>query len=129
MQSEQLLFIYGTLRRGGSAHYMMADAKYVSAGTIKGRLVHVNQYPGLIRDSESIVKGELYLVSADLVVNLDQYEGCNEFPPLYISKKIEVLLDSGEKLSAATYVFQQLKKHHEEIECGDWIEWCERKKS
>lgn len=123
MNTQKLLFIYGTLRRGGRAQYMMADAEYIGQATSLGRLVHVDQYPGLIRDSESLVKGELYLVDEVLMKKLDQYEGCNENPPLYRAEKVDVLLDDGERFSAITYVFQQLRDHHERIECGDWIDW------
>ena len=126
---ESLLFIYGTLRRSGSAHHLMQGAEFLGLGTIKGRLVHVNQYPGLIIDSESEVKGELYSANDKLISELDRYEGCLESPPLYSAEIVKVWLEDSEASRARAYVFQQLRSHHEPIESGDWIEWVKHKNS
>jgi len=129
MKPQPLIFIYGTLRRGGRAHHLMAGAEFLSDGTIQGRLVHVDQYPGLIRDSEHRVKGELYRVSDELIKELDHFEGCFESPIHYTRESVEVLLGNGESQEADVYVFQQLKPHHERIESGDWIQWSAHKKA
>lgn len=117
------MFIYGTLRRGGRAHHLMEGAEFLTNGSILGRIVHVDQYPGLIFSDAQRVKGELYRVSDALIHELDRYEGCHESPPHYLREEIEVLLENGEVRSAQVYVFQLLEPHHEAIESGDWIEW------
>ena len=122
----QLIFIYGTLRRGGSAHHLMQGAEFKMKGSISGRLIHIDQYPGLIHCDKQRVNGELYQVSDALISELDRYEGCFESPPHYLREEIEVLLENGETTSAQVYVFQLPEPHHEEIECGDWIEWMKR---
>tara|TARA_B110000914_G_C15185328_1_gene319252 strand:+ start:32 stop:421 length:390 start_codon:yes stop_codon:yes gene_type:complete len=120
-----LIFIYGTLRRGGRAHHLMQAAEFQSKGSISGRLVHVDQYPGLIPCGDQQVMGELYLVGDQLLNELDRYEGCLESPPHYLRQETMALLENGEKKSVLVYVFQLLEPHHEEVENGDWIEWME----
>ncbi len=123
-----LIFIYGTLRRGGRAHHLMQGAEFHATGSIPGRLVHVDQYPGLIPCDDEQVMGELYLVGDQLLNELDRYEGCLESPPHYIRQETVVTLENGEKKSALVYVFQLLEPHHEEVENGDWIQWMESEK-
>lgn len=121
------IFIYGTLRRGGRAHHLMRGAEFQSKGSITGRLVHVDQFPGLIPCDDQRVLGDLYLVNDQLLDELDQYEGCFSSPPHYLREETKVLLENGEVTLAFVYVFQQLKPEHEEIENGDWIQWMEDK--
>jgi len=122
-----LIFIYGTLRRGGRAHHLMQAADFQSKGLASGRLVHVDQYPGLIPCDDEQVMGELYLLNDQLLNELDRYEGCLESPPHYLRQETMVLLENGEKRSAMVYTFQLLESHHEEIKNGDWIQWIESK--
>ena len=118
-----LIFIYGTLRRGGRAHHLMQGAEFVAEGSISGRLVHVDEYPGLILCDDRRVTGELYAVGDEKRSELDKYEGCFDSPAHYLREEIEVLLEAGELQVAEVYVFQLLEPHHEEITSGDWIEW------
>lgn len=119
----QRLFIYGTLRRGGRAENLMQDAEYLTDGYVRGRLIHIDQYPGLLLDGNTggRVIGELYAVDPILLKELDRYEGCFESPPHYLRQSIQVTLDSGEEQVADTYVFQLPQPHHEIIQSGDWF--------
>lgn len=123
-----LIFIYGTLRRGGRAHHLMQAAEFQSKGSISGRLVHIDQYPGLIPCGDQQVIGELYLVGDQLLNELDRYEGCLESPAHYLRKETVVTLKNGEKKPALVYIFQLLEPHHEEVKGGDWMEWIVSKK-
>lgn len=70
------VFVYGTLRQGGSNHFRMAGSRLVSAGRVKGRLYRIDWYPGLIIDPEAgDVIGEVYEVTAELLRELDVFEG------------------------------------------------------
>ena len=123
MPAKTLIFIYGTLRRGGRAHGLMLGADFQCLATTSGRIVHIDQYPGLILDTENSVTGELYLANEDLIHELDQYEGCFESPPLYLREEVTATDENGKTHQAQTYVFQRLEPHHEEIQSGDWIKW------
>ncbi len=117
----ELIFIYGTLRRGGRAHAMMQTAEFLAMATISGRLYHISDYPGLILSRENLVTGELYRADAELMLELDRYEGCAESPPLYTREEVTATDESGETHLAQTYVFQRLLPQHKRIKSGDWM--------
>ena len=118
-----LVFIYGTLRKGGRAHHLMKKALFKAHGSVSGRLVHVDEYPGLIFCEDQQVHGELYEVGDSLLRELDRYEGCFESPAHYVREKVVVLLENGESINAEVYRFNLLEPHHERIIGGDWIKW------
>lgn len=124
MQAGELLFIYGTLRREGRAHSMMKNAEFRGVAKITGRIVHVNEYPGLLLEGGNQVIGELYWADENIIQELDRYEGCFESPPLYTRETVITTDEAGITRSAQTYVFQQLQPEHKTIHSGDWIEWA-----
>ena len=89
------VFVYGTLRRGGTNHRLLAElgGQFVSeVRTRVGRtLVDLGPYPALlpldvVRDaSASPVHGELFAVEPAALVPLDAFEGC---PTLYFRERV-----------------------------------------
>lgn len=77
-----LLFVYGTLKRGGTNHRWLGGQIYVGpARTTPGvTLYSVGEYPGLVRDAEDRegVTGELWEVDAACLARLDAFEGVPE---------------------------------------------------
>lgn len=72
----QLVFVYGTLRRGGSNHFRMAGAEFIASGTVAGRMYRIDWYPGLvIDDAGDEIHGEVYSVGPELLAALDIFEG------------------------------------------------------
>lgn len=120
-QTGELIFIYGTLRRGGKAHAMMKTSEFRGIATIFGRLYHISEYPGLILHEESTVTGELYWADADLIQELDSYEGCFESPPLYTREEVTATDEYGTVHRVQTYVFQRLEPLHKRIHSGNWM--------
>ncbi len=77
-----LLFVYGTLKRGGSNHGQLAGQKFVGpARTATGyRLFLLEGYPGMVpwqADQEGVV-GELWDVTDAALPQLDAFEGVPE---------------------------------------------------
>ncbi len=74
-----LLFLYGTLKRGGSNHHHLAGQTFVGeARTAPGfRLYEVGGYPGMIPQSLDYagVIGEVWRVDAECLQRLDELEG------------------------------------------------------
>jgi gamma-glutamylcyclotransferase (GGCT)/AIG2-like uncharacterized protein YtfP len=71
-----LVCVYGTLRRGGSNHFRMAEARFVENCTLRGRLYRIDWYPGLVLDSGGDeIQGELYMTTPELLAELDAFEG------------------------------------------------------
>ena len=74
--TRQPVFVYGTLRRGGSNHFRMAGADFIAAGTITGRMYKIDWYPGLVLDpAGDEIHGEVFSVPLDLLAELELFEG------------------------------------------------------
>ena len=69
------IFVYGTLRKGGSNHFRMDGSEYVGEGRISGMMYRIDWYPAVVCGGEGFVKGELYLVSDYGLKALDIFEG------------------------------------------------------
>jgi|688.fasta_scaffold1962949_1 gamma-glutamylaminecyclotransferase len=88
----QLIFVYGSLKRGQTLHYLLRDQPFVGeAWTIaEYRLFHLGAYPGLVQSDSGIsVQGELFRVDAACLKRLDIAEGVDE--GLYQRKPIQLL--------------------------------------
>jgi len=70
------VFLYGTLRRGGSAADLLRGCTPLGPATVRGRLYDLGAYPALILDPAGHpVHGEVWECPAQLVGQLDRYEG------------------------------------------------------
>lgn len=70
------VFVYGTLRRGGSNHFRMAGGRFVTGGSVRGRLYRIDWYPGLVLvPGGGCVIGEVFDVTGDQLRELDVFEG------------------------------------------------------
>jgi gamma-glutamylaminecyclotransferase len=77
-----LLFVYGTLKRGGRNARLMEGQRFVGeARTAPGfRLYRVGEYPGMVPLAEDRdgVTGEVWQVDAATLEKLDEFEGVHE---------------------------------------------------
>ena len=72
----EVLFVYGTLRSGGSNHFRLRDPRVLGTGTVRGWLYRVDWYPALILDpAGDPVIGDLIEIPAENLASLDAYEG------------------------------------------------------
>jgi gamma-glutamylaminecyclotransferase len=82
MSNEILIFVYGTLKRGGTNHHYLDGQKFLGvARTPPGfRLFNLGEYPGMIAyaDDRDGVSGEIWSVDADCLARLDVLEGVAE---------------------------------------------------
>ena len=75
------LFIYGTLKRGGSNHHYMKGQTFVGEASTAPhyRLVSMGTYPGMVRsESGRSIKGEVWDVDEACLGRLDILEGIDE---------------------------------------------------
>ena len=77
-----LVFVYGTLKRGGKNHSQLAGQRFVGPAQTAGkfRLYDLGDYPGMVADpatGESIA-GDLWRVDAACLRRLDAFEGVHE---------------------------------------------------
>jgi gamma-glutamylaminecyclotransferase len=79
---KQLLFVYGTLKRGCSNHRYLADQEFLGlARTPPGyRLYDLGGYPGIVAqaDDPNGVVGEVWAVTDEALQRLDRFEGVHE---------------------------------------------------
>src|SRR5205814_1029562 len=70
------LFFYGTLKRGGKNHRLLAGQRFVSpaATAPRYRLFDLGPYPGLVEAAGGVsVRGELWDVTAEYLAPLDKF--------------------------------------------------------
>jgi gamma-glutamylaminecyclotransferase len=101
-----LVFVYGTLKRGGSNHAHLAGQRYLGdARTAPGfTLYSLGDYPGLVHAATDTagVSGELWQVDAPCLAALDHLEGVAE--GLYARVPIQLATPPGEQI-VETYLY------------------------
>lgn len=127
------VFVYGTLIRGQKYHHIaqMAPFKAIAARLQGFRLYHLHPegYPALVQgDSSDHVLGELFTYdSADwpkVLPYLDELEGLEDNPPLYIRTAEQVQIEGGADHRAWIYVYAQPERLSQSgaswVKSGDW---------
>lgn len=122
-----LLFVYGTLRKGFGNHVMMSGCTFLGDGTIQALLYAHGMLP-MIGHGDGTVKGELYKVPDEEWRHLDGLEG---HPNWYCREHTNVTLADGKVVRAWAYFMlpQYLKNYTEKsshmgsasiVESGDY---------
>lgn len=75
----QLVFVYGTLKKGESADGFLKDCEYQGMTSIPGVMVHLGRFPGLVDHEVCRVTGEVYKTPWDVMKRLDNYESAPAF--------------------------------------------------
>lgn len=123
-QQEELVFVYGTLRKHERNYPLISSAELISEQCwTKGKLYDTERdYPALVQSDEGRTYGELYRVSAQLLMALNELEGYvgegqkNDYER--VTQK--VYSDQG-SVQALVYVYQSDQvKQLSCIACGDW---------
>ena len=124
-QSAQLVFIYGSLRRGGSNHFRMAGAEFIASGTITGRMYRIDWYPGLVLDEAGDeIHGEVYSVGPELLSALDGFEGFSAGEiqgSEYRRVQTTVVQQDSSTLTAWVWEWLGLVEESQRVSDGDWL--------
>ena len=123
--NKHLVFVYGTLRRGGlrAMPDVFPGAKFVGGASVRGRLYDLGEYPCLLLgQSDSQVVGEVYEVDDETLDEMDAIEASDD----YRRRRVEVSLDTG---GSACWVYvpertPEFYSRHTLITSGDWIEYA-----
>jgi thiosulfate/3-mercaptopyruvate sulfurtransferase len=109
-----LVFVYGSLRRGGEFHGHLADARFVAEWTTPAawEMWDLDGYPAITPGGDVAVTGELYEVTDERLALLDELE---EVPSLY--QRTEVETPHG---TAFLYVVGEPPEQRTPIPSGDW---------
>jgi len=111
--AEVALWVYGTLREGGSRHAMLGGARKVETARLGGfRLYDLGGYPGAVRGEGTIVAERYALPHPAALLLLDDVEGTRERPPLFRREA---------ERDAQIYVYARDPGAAPLIASGDWL--------
>ena len=124
---KHLVFVYGTLRRGGAGGMSVRfpGATFIADARVSGGLYDLGAYPGLILGgSGSSVVGEVYEVDDELLNELDEFEASS----CYRREQVEITLGDGGR-ECWIYVPERHPENSQRtlITSGDWVEYAKAK--
>lgn len=118
------VFVYGTLRRGGSNDITRLEPapRFVGPAQVAGVLYHLGAYPGMLLGDDQWVVGEVYAIEPALEAILDAIEGVAGQPgDEYIRREVVVLVE-GQSLVCLVYeINPQYLRAAPVIASGDWL--------
>lgn len=124
--SKHLVFVYGTLRRGGlrSMPELFPGSKFVGDARAGGSLYDLGPHPFLLlEESGSSVVGEVYEVDGELLKRLDDVESSAD----YLRRQTEVSL--GDRTATCWTYTPDADSFPDGvlIKSGDWVEYARAK--
>lgn len=122
------VFVYGTLRHGGSNDItrLRPAPRFVGAAQVAGVLYHLGAYPGVLLGGDQWVMGEVYAIEPALEAVLDAIEGVVDQPgDEYIRREVAVRVE-GQLLTCLVYEINPLyARAAPVIPQGDWLKAVE----
>jgi len=112
------IFVYGSLKRGGGNHGLMAGQRFIATGRTQPvyRLFALDSYPAMVdaaQDGRSI-QGEIWEIDPERMPTLDQLEDLEH--GMYARVKIPLLAPHN-KLKVEGYVYRRSIAGRKE--CGE----------
>lgn len=124
--NKHLLFVYGTLRRGGAGAMPVRfpNSKFIADAKVSGSLYDLGAYPGLLlNESNSLVRGEVYEVDDKTLNELDDFEASTN----YWRKQVEILFGAQSRMGWTYEPDPEFHSLRTLIASGDWIEYAKSK--
>ncbi len=111
----ELVFVYGTLRRGQRNHYMLYSSAFVAAHVTEPRftMLDLGSYPGVVPGGDCAISGELYRITAATLAELDELE---DYPLRY--GRAALTTEFGR---AWIYLYRYRSAQKRVIASGDWL--------
>ena len=111
------LFVYGTLREGHMRNSVLSNSEFIGKVKTKKKytLIDLSAFPGLLKDGNTKVTGELYKVDSDTLKICDQIEG---HPNFYFRD----FVDLANGLEAYAYFLPAKEYDYRPVvKSGDWF--------
>lgn len=99
------VFVYGTLRAGGSndIRRFRPQPKLIGDATMAGTLYDLGAYPGAVLGGEGVLQGEVYSIAAEVEGALDRLEGVTADDNGEYIKRNCVLVVGGQAVECLVY--------------------------
>jgi len=109
-----LVFVYGSLKRGGHYHGYLKDARYLGEHVCAPRytMLDLGRYPGVVDRGVTAIRGEVYGIDGHTLARLDQLE---EHPEVYIRELVDTAYGR-----AWMYLYQTARGDEPVISSGHW---------
>ena len=124
--NKHLVFVYGTLRRGGARAMSIRfpNSKFIADAKVSGSLYDLGAYPGLLlNEPNSLVTGEMYEVDDEILNQLDEIEASSN----YWRKQVEISLATHRRICWIYEPNPESYSYRKLITSGDWIEYARTK--
>lgn len=124
--TKHLIFVYGTLRRGGarSMSARFPASRFIGDAKVRGSLYDLGAFPGLlVDDSNTLVTGEVYEVDEELLKQLDDFEAAS----YYWRKQVEISLGPRRESCWIYEPHTEFYSPRALITSGDWLEYAKTK--
>jgi gamma-glutamylcyclotransferase (GGCT)/AIG2-like uncharacterized protein YtfP len=129
---QELVFVYGTLRRGGSNAFRMEGAAFRGAARVQGELHAITWYPGLtLKEGAGWVIGEVYRVGPEQMRALDEFEGLSagevegsEYRRVRVPVQLHETPEQ-EMVPAWAYEWKGPVDPEKKVMSGDWLDVME----
>ena len=110
----ELVFVYGTLKKGKSNHDLLRGAKFLNTAELMGaKMYSLGHYPA-IKVGDGRIHGEVYEVpTQEIMDRLDRLEG----HPVFYRREIVTLCTRQE---AWTYFLVESAERYPVIPSGEW---------
>lgn len=122
------IFLYGTLRRGGSRDVLKyyKGASFVAMAQVRGVLYDLGEYPGIrLKSSAGWVQGELFDINAAGMAALDDWEGIDpQAPGDGPYRRVRALVDWEDGTPDVCWIYEIAKQQCKGmpiIPSGDWL--------
>lgn len=119
------VFVYGTLRAGGSndIRRFVPAPEHVGEASIAGVLYDLGAYPGLVLGGASRVRGEVYRIAPKLETALDRLEAvADDDSGEYIRREVEVLVGRRVLRCLVYEIHPSRIERRPVIASGDWFD-------
>ena len=118
------VFVYGTLRAGGSndiARFRPRPER-VGDAVVAGTLYDLGAYPGAVLGGDDVLHGEVYRITPEVEAALDRLEEvADDGTGEYIKRECEVVV-GGESVECLVYEIQPAcVSDSRTIASGDWF--------
>ncbi len=124
--NKHLVFVYGTLRRGGARAMSIRfpNSIFIADAKVSGSFYDLGAYPGLLlNESNSLVIGEVYEVDDEILNQLDEFEASSD----YRRKQVEISLGTQSRTGWTYEPNPEFYSLSTLITSGDWIEYAKTK--